>query len=415
MSCAILALWWASTQPGARVILLAPTYRQINEIVWREIVALYKRARWPLGGKLAVEPENGLRWRDGRQIFGFSTDGKERVAGFSGNILYILDEASGIDDQTHEVVATSPRGRVCQISNPTRSDGAFYRSHHQGRSVWHTISISSEEAARENRLITYSDGSTGRLYEGIADDAWVSARAAEFGTESYFYDVRVRGAFSRQTDNAVIPLGLVEAAQARWTLNPGLGRLEVGVDVARFGSDSSCIVWRRGTWASKPIVIQGADNVTVAGRVLELVRAERRGGETAVVRVDTSNGGGVADILRRSAEHENGALEVLDVLAQDGSGTIEFSKRRDEVWFRMRAWLLTGALAPDDMLGQDLVTPTYDFDERGRRKVESKRDLKKRLGRSTDRADALGLAVFSEDEPFDAERVLDIPMPKAGW
>lgn len=398
--CAVLALWWVSTQPGARVILLAPSYRQINEIVWREVVRLYHRARWPLGGRVAVKPEEGMRWAGGRQIFGFSTDSKERVAGYSGNILYVLDEASGIDDDVHEVVSTNPRGRVVMISNPTRSEGGFYRAFHGGQGVWRCVHVSSEEAARENREVTYSDGTTGPLIPGVADQQWVDARKAEFGEDSYFYDVRVRGVFSRLADNAVIPLGLVDAARSRWTpavpVDQRGRRLEIGVDVARFGEDDSCIVWRRGSWASSPVVVHGMDNVTLAGMVGEIVMAQRTPGERPVVRVDTSNGGGVADILRR-----RGDCDVLDVLAQDSSNGIEFARRRDEMWFALRDWLekRSGALAPDDRLAGDLVAPTYDFDERGRRKVESKRELKARIKRSTDRADALALAVFDGSDP----------------
>jgi len=391
---AILALWWVATRGEARVVLLAPSYRQISEIVWREIKETHRAARMPLGGEVFTNPEQGIRWRDGRQIFGFSTDSKERVAGFSGNILYVLDEASGIPDEVHEVVSTNPGGTVVMISNPTRTSGAFYDSHNQGAlehgGVWFTVAISSEQAAAENTPIP---GHPGRFrYKYLANSDWIEARKREFGEGSPYYDIRVRGAFARQADNAVIAAGLVDAAVKRWDSTDPDGPLEVGVDVARFGADDSGIVWRRGYWASEPITIHGFDTVAVANRVRQVCRDFRNPGEKPRVKVDTSNGygAGVADILRQDED-----LEVVDVSAAESATDKHYVRLRDQLWFGMGGWLKDGgAIAADKILVGELKAPTYKVDERGRQKVESKDDLKKRLRRSPDRADALALCVF---------------------
>src|SRR6185436_14604519 len=108
---------------------------------------------------------------------------KERVAGFSGNILYVLDEASGIPDEVHEVVSTNPGGTVVMISNPTRTSGAFYDSHNQGAAenggVWYTLTISSEIAAIENKPVP---GHPGRYrFKYLANVDWIDARKREFG------------------------------------------------------------------------------------------------------------------------------------------------------------------------------------------------------------------------------------------
>jgi phage terminase large subunit len=403
LTFAVLALWWAMTRREPRVILLAPTHRQIEEIVWREIVTLYqRRAKFPLGGRCFTKPDEGIRWSDGGQIFGFSTDRKENVAGYSGNILYLLDEASGIHDAMHEVVATSPTGKVAMISNPTRNSGAFYRSHHSGRDVWRCLHLSSEQAARENPIVTLPSGERRALMPGLADEDWVSARRTEYGEASYFYDVRVRGEFSREESNAVLPLGLVTAAAERHADVSRDGPLCIGVDVARFGADDSSMVPRRGNWTGPVEIHHGSDNVEIAGRTLALAELHRRPGERVSVRVDTSSGGGVADILRRHP-----TVDVVDVMAQEKATDSQYSRRRDELWFAMRRWLRDGGIAPgDDRLIADLTAPTYDWDESGRIKVESKRELRKRLGRSTDRADALALAVMpAEGRVWDPDYV----------
>lgn len=392
---AVIALWWACTRFEARVVLLAPTTRQISEQVWREITKLYKGAKFPLGGQCFTAPSAGIKWPDGRQIIGFSTDSEEGFAGFSGRILYILDEASGVPDKVWEVASTSPLGKVFAISNPTRSDGAFYRTHTQDRGVWTALHLSSEDAAAANPVFTLPNGERRSRYPGIADADWIAARRAEFGTDGYFYDVRVRGDFSKLSDNAMIPLGIVTAATARWTPDcSSTERLEIGVDVARFGSDDTCIVWRRGPWASEPITLHGNDNVAVAGKVRDLAYRLRRPGEKPVIRVDTSNGGGVADILRRME-----GLQVVDVVAAASSTDDQHARLRDQMWASLRAWLQTGAIPEDPRLVADVTAPVYDYDDKGKVKVESKKEIRKRIGRSTDRADGLALAVYQAPTP----------------
>lgn len=411
---AILALWWVATRSDARVVLLAPTYRQIVEIVWREIKETHRSARLALGGDVFAKPEEGIRWPDGRQIFGFSTDSRERVAGFSGNILYLVDEASGVPDEVHEVISTNPGGAIVMISNPTRTSGVFYDSHHKGDAesggVWHTLAISSEEAAAENTEIP---GYPGRYkFKYLANAEWIEARKREFGEASPYYDVRVRGRFARQSDNAVIPAGSVDDAIERWPETPAEGVLELGVDVARFGADDSCIAARRGRWVAPLVVLSGNDNVQVAQKVREVCDKLRRPGERPIVRVDTSNGGGVADILRRDEDKD-----VVDVMAQEAAQDQRYARRRDEMWFCMQLWFRDGGALPDDRrLADDLKAPTYDYDERARIKVESKRELKKRIGRSTDRADALALAVYAVGhDPERVDQVLGYAMPRSSW
>lgn len=395
---AILALWWFATRHEARVILLAPSYRQITEIVWREIKATLAGSRIKFDAEVFTNPEQGIRSRDGRQIFGFSTDSKERVAGFSGNILYVLDEASGILDEVHEVVSTNPGGTVVMISNPTRTSGVFFDSHHTGSTdnggIWHTLHISSEDAAAENPAIP---GVTPvrYKYKFLANREWIEARRQEYGDTSPYYDVRVRGRFPRQSDNAVIAAEDVDASVARWPEARPSGRLEIGVDVARYGADDSVIAPRRGFYAYEMIEVHGWNAVAVANKVREVCRSMGAPGERPLVKIDTSNGYGsaVADILR-----EDGDKDIVDVGASDSATDTHYARRRDEVWFALNSWLKSGGAIPKDtrLIGE-LKAPTYKADERGRFKVESKPELRLRLQRSTDKADALALAVFDAE------------------
>lgn len=412
---AATALWWCCTRHEARVVLIAPTFRQISEQVWREITRLYRGAKFPLGGKLFANPSAGIRWPDDRQIIGFSTDTSEGFAGFSGPILYVLDEASGVPDVVWDVASTSPLGKVLAISNPTKSDGAFYRSHTRDRGVWVPLHLSSERAAAQNPIFTLPNGRRRQLYPGIADADWLKKRQDEYGTTGFYYDVRVRGEFSKLSDMAIIPLGLVTAATERWTDEcPSNDPLEIGVDAARFGPDDTCIVWRRGFWASAPIILKGNDAMTVAGEVRDLAYRLRRSGERPVIRIDTSNGygSGPADILRRTAD-----LQVVDCVATASATDDQHDRFRDQMWTGLGRWLSKGAIPDDARLVSDLTSPVYDYNDRGKLKIESKKEIRKRIGRSTDVGDALALAVYSDAGDATAGLVFGntTRMPRTRW
>lgn len=382
---AALALWFWSTHPQARVIMTAPSYRQVKSILWREITQLHAGARWPLGGVPSKDPDNGLRLADGRELVGFSTTTPERMAGISGpNVLFIIDEASGVPESIYEAIEGNRAGgaRIVMFSNPTRTSGTFYDAFHSKREFWHTIHVSSLE----------SPNVTGECnIQGLAIPEYIEEKKREWGEASSIYSVRVLGEFPAQGDNSVISLDLLHDALERWHATPDSGDLVIGVDVARFGDDESVIQPVRGLKSYAPRVVHGLDTVDVAGKVIETARTHRRGGERVTVNVDTIGiGAGVADTLRR---HD--WLTVCDVnVANPARNDQEYVNLRAELWFAVRDWLRAGGLHEDSKLEGELVSPTYNFDARGRYRLESKDDLKKRLNRSPDRADALALALY---------------------
>jgi phage terminase large subunit len=383
----ILGLWWALTKPRARVIITAPSYRQVEGVLWKELTRLYRNAAWPIGGNLHMKPEGGLQFPDGSEIIGFSTNEPERMAGFSGpNMLFIVDEASGIDPKIFEAIDGNRAGgaKIVLISNPTQTSGVFHDAFQSDSSDWHTIHVSSRECAE---LATAELGHG----TGLATLEWCDQCLREWGEEDPRYQVRVLGNFPSQAENAMIPVGIVESAKARWGEPPQDGPLQFGVDVARFGTDYSSVVWSRGNWASMPTRFKGLDNVELAGQVIRLIAETRLGDEPVTVCVDATNNAGVADVIRHSDLYN---VEIIDVVASESARRSGNARLRDDVWVCLRDWLRTGAIPNDRKLCADLTAPKYTFDQKGKMKVESKIDLRKRIGRSTDDADALGLAVY---------------------
>lgn len=392
-SAVAAALWFASTRPRARVIFTAPTHRQIRAILWRELKHLYHNAKTDLGGVLHELPELGLQWQDGRELFGFFTTEAEKMAGISGpHVLFVVDEASGIPNEIYEAIEGNRAGgaRIVMFSNPTQTSGVFYDAFNEKREFWKCIHVSSEEAA-------------GTGIPGLATADYIAEKKREWGEDSPIYQVRIAGNFPAQSENAVVALMDIEGAIARYEDTEDDSVLSIGVDVARFGDDNSALCARRGKKTLAVTPIKGLDTKQLAGRVLGMVRLLRYGKHERVkVFVDVIGvGGGVADNLRDA--HKEKEIHLFEVnVSNVAFHEEEYFNLRSELWFRAAKFLRDGGALPDDgALVSELVAPVYTFDQRGRRKVESKDDLKKRLGRSPDRADAFCLTFFGANSgPF---------------
>ncbi len=368
----------------ARVVMTSATDRQVKLVLWKELRRIYDKAPCPLGGTLHLAPDSGLQFANGNEIVGYTAKHPEKMAGTSSpNLLYLVDEASGVPEEIFEAIEGNRMGGVARIvmfSNPTQNSGTFFEAFHAKREFWHTIHVSGEEAAE------YGDA-----IPGLASHESIDEKRREWGENSPLYQVRIAGNFSISGDQMVISLGAITAAIERWFDTVPTGPLDIGVDVARFGDDDTVIQPVRGERALRSRVLHGADNVEVAEAALEVARLHHTKREKPRIRVDgCGNGSGVVDVLRRF-ENE---IEVYDLNAATKATARGFVRLRDELWFGLADWLRTGGIPADTKLEAELAAPLYEFDVQGRQVVESKDEMKKRLGRSPDRADALALAVY---------------------
>ncbi len=397
-SAAILALWWLHRWPDGRVILTAPTGHQVRNILWREVTRLYGRANPPIGGQIFVTPDHGLKMSNGREIIGFSTDKTENMGGFSGaHVLFIVDEGSGVDELIFEAVEgnLAGGGKLVVFGNPTQTSGVFFDSFHTKRTHWHLIHVSSEESPNVT--------GTEPAVPGLATKEWIQEKKTDWGEDSPLYQMRVRGNFATQATNAIIGMGATEAARLRYIDQvaahiPATGPLSIGVDVAGFGDDESVIWPVRGNRALEPTVLTSMDPVDVAGKVMEVLKAQRTNEEEPVtVSIDSIGiGAGVVAALRRQPSESINVVavnvsETSTVTASDEPG---YHRLRDQLWFGLRSWLTSGAIPDDDKLISELLAPVYGFTVDGKYKVEPKAETKKKIHRSPDRADALCLAVY---------------------
>ena len=215
-----------------------------------------------------------------------------------------------------------------------------------------------------------------------------------WGEGSPLWQVRIAAEFPSQSDDVVVSLGELEAAQGR-ELEPGLP-LVLACDVARFGSDQTVLAVRRGNVVRLGKAYGGRDTMQTVGEITRLARdLERQTSVKPILVVDDAGvGGGVTDRL-----NELGEFVVRDFnAARSATRPADYPNRRSESWFDLADALPLLDLDGDEDLAADLLAPRYAIDSQGRRVVEAKAETKRRLRRSPDRADAVVMAL-SIDPP----------------
>lgn len=402
---AVLALH-NSLARGAPTLLTSSSFDQLKAIVWAELATMAARARLPID--VPLDPRTGFRTPTGGLVVGRSTNKRENMQGYSGaDALYIGDEASGLSAEIVEALEgnLAGGGRLALFGNPTMTSGPFFDAFHAKRGTWHGIHISSRE----------SPNVTGEVaIPGLATAEWIRQTERENGPSSAFVEVHVDGDFPTSGSTNVISLQLVTAARERWEAEAEDGTLTIGLDVARYGSDPTVLQAVRGAKALQPVARHGLDGPAAAGLVIAWVdeyRARTGYAEPVPVRVDVIGVGASAyDALHyseRAAELGINA-EPVNVAERATSTPNEggYALLRDQLWFAMRDWLLEGgALPPEPLIEQELVAPQFRFDAQGRYKVESKDDVRERIHRSTDHADALALAIY---DPPDVRPMIHV-------
>jgi len=239
-------------------------------------------------------------------------------------------------------------------------------------------------------------------YKAIDESDWTAARYTVYDTDSLHPNEVTRLKrdmsetsfareylcdFSAQGDDQLIALADTEDAAKRVYQQDHVKLFPVilGIDPARFGDDRSVVFRRQGKQAFKPVVYRGIDNMELASRVANLIEQHN----PDAVFCDAGAGSGVIDRLRQLS------YDVIEVpFGGKALKQQQYINRRTEMWWLMKEWIEEGGAIPNDIaLKQELATPIYWYDNVGRRVLESKDQIKKRLqgAGSPDLADALAL------------------------
>lgn len=420
---AVAALWWYASFDDARVVMTAPTARQINRILWREIRKLYMRSgrcvackkaeiearpcehSAILTGKLGEQGSTGLVAPDDREIRGETANEAEGAAGVSGaRLLYILDEASAISDDIHTTIQgniASGQSREVLISNPTRPRGFFFDSHHSKKYMYRTMQVSSADSPN---VVAGED-----LVPGLASATWLADRQRDWGKDSPQYKVHVLGQFVINEAGRAFTVHAIALAEANWEECKAEGRIIIGIDPAGSSGlgDESLFAVRRGMKVVRLHARIGLTEEQHIEEALALITVEKQPGERLRPQIVIDRDGIVgarvwAAFVAYHAKH--GTFDLKGFRGGDKATRepLTYGTTRDELFANLEKWLREGGTIPTDTkLSGELAEFQWSMNVQGRSKITSKDDLKKILQRSPDRADSVALAAWGSTVATD--------------
>ncbi|HTY66607.1 MAG TPA: terminase B [Alphaproteobacteria bacterium] len=375
-----LILWFLITRRPVRIPCTAPTSHQLGDILWSEIAKWRRRLPAEFAAQISVTGEHVYRADSRQECFAVARtarrDQPEAFQGFHGeNLLFVVDEASGVDDSIFEVgegALSTAGAKVVLAGNPTRRSGYFYNAFHRDSDAWKTLRVACADSP-------------------MVAARYASGMARRYGADSNIYRVRVLGEFPASEDDVVIPVELCDSAVHRDVEPLPDRRIIWGLDVARFGADRTALAKRRGNVLLEPVKHwRNKDLMASAERVADEYNACEEADRPFAIMVDSIGyGAGVADRLRAMG------LPARDVNVGNSSEMPRYERLRDELWWRAREWLDTRTcVLPDDQdLIGELTVPKYSFTPEGKIKVEGKDEIKKRSLQSPDLADAFCLTL----------------------
>lgn len=392
-------IWFLVTRPYPKIPCTAPTQHQLFDILWAEINK-WLRNNKALQDEIVWTREKVYMKGHPEEWFAVARTASkpDALQGFhADDVLYIIDEASGVDDAIFEPVLgtlSTPGSRLLMCGNPTQLSGFFYESHNKNRAAYSTFHIDGRNSSR------------------VSPD-FVRMIIEMYGEDSDVFRVRVAGDFPMQEDDIFIPLPLVERSvmtEYKPKEHPGL--IHIGCDVARFGDDRTVIGYKIDEKVTFYKKRQGQDTMKTADDLVEL-------GESLVkkynlnpytdlpipVKVDDGGvGGGVVDRLRQMKRNNPSKLWWLDVYPVKFGQRIKHKYYHDSTTYMMAVVkrLLqsydeeTGApkpvevILPDDadMIAQ-LSGRKYALTDQSKIRIESKDVMKKRGRPSPDEADCV--------------------------
>lgn len=396
-----LILWAISTFEDTKGVVTANTEVQLRTKTWAELAKWYRLfigKQWftmTATALFSADPAHEKTWRI--DAIAWSERNTEAFAGLHNQgrrVIVLFDEASAIPDviwETTEGALTDADTEILWFAfgNPTRNSGRFKECWGRFRHRWKQWQIDSRTAKMTNKA---------QLGQWVKD----------YGEDSDFVRVRVRGVFPRAGSMQFIPGDLVDAACAedREVVATVYDPIVFGVDVARFGDDASVICIRRGRdarnwgWHS----FRGIDTMALAAKIVELAQENK----PDAIFVDGGGvGGGVVDRLRMLrqpvVEVQFGAKP--DKATEDAQ--IIYANKRAEMWGTMREWLKGGIIPDDQELRADLTGVEYGYvmkEGKDAIQLEKKEDMKKRGLASPDKADALAISfaypvAYSDHKP----------------
>lgn len=398
------------TRTPSRVVCTAPVQAQLHDVLWPEYAKWWSKmpdglkSQWRPSGAHIRNTDNPME----HFAVARTSNRPENLQGFHHQHLLIqADEASGVPANVFEVIEGAlseaelegSEAFLMMTGNPNFTAGEFYQAFHKNKELYLRYTVSGDASTEPSKTC-------GKFYVSRrVTEKYRNTMRKKYGTTGGVYDVRVRGMFPMMDDHAVVPLEWAERA-SRVDLPPHFDKhadpWTLVMDVARKGADETVLGHFRGghmlkmkAWPKTSteqcvdILYDAYNQINKVGHKVDRIVVDEPG-----------VGGGVIDSAKRAG---------LPIMSYNGGETMKadrdpdhdcrmFANRRSRDWWNVRLALERGAthIPDDEDLINQLASVQYDYNERERILVESKRKMRDRLGddASPDRADVLvmGLA-----------------------
>ena len=397
----LAACWWVATRgPNSLVVSTAPTYAQVNKILWEEIRKHYIEHNLP--GKITQSdewkiPVEGVDEKGNRRVIEKQVAFGRRPAdmdmsAFQGlhrpdGVLFLIDEAVGCPEMIFtaaEVNTTADNCRILAIANPDDYQSAFGKIFKRNDPTWNKMTISALDTPNFT-----GEKVSEKLAQLLPQPSWVEDMKVQWGADSSRFKSKILAEFPDESDSMFFTQNAIDRAVDANVQDDANVPCVLGVDIARMGDDYSCIYTNRGgrlrcfdSWNKVPLT-ETADKIHAA--------ALATGAHE--VRIDGSGiGAGVIDIL---VNHSAYSYAPYRIVAMIGSGrspdTLRWLNARALYFDQLRQQMAEGSLDidfDDEKLLDEMLMIKYKFSPKGGIQIESKDDMRSRGIKSPDNLDA---------------------------
>lgn len=421
--------WFLCSFAPAKVLTTAPTEAQARDQIWREVRHQVQFATRPLPGVLKpVEPH----WEIGPEHYGkgIVTNSEMRFRGdHSPNMLIVLDEGPGVPEwvlNEARNMCTAPNNKIVVIGNPTIPQGWYYESF-LPKSTWKQVTLS---------CLDHPNVTTGRMMiPGAVSREWVEryireeCLPLELGNDeiqqfdfefpkgsncwyrpSDIFLCRVMGEFPSEGPDSLFPLWCLENGRNNRLPIDSTTPVDLGVDIADGGKDSTVIIARRGKSVIRRVKWKGQDTERTRREIGALVNDYvLKGLHVGTVCIDaTGIGTNVAQGLIYAKEEGDihcDRVIALQVSEKATQNTVYASKMDEMVWALSERcqkgeidWSRLGDDARD--FEHQAINIEREYDSKFRLRRPNKDKLRLKIGCSPDDFDAFCMAFIDTTDTF---------------
>lgn len=439
---ALAAICFLTLHKPSKVIMTAPTGRQVSGIMMAEVRRIWKRATIPLGGILMA---GGVKMPiDTWYLIGFkASEDNESWTGFhSPNIMVVVTEATGLSDTIFSSIegVLQNNSKLVLAFNPIKIQGEAYQS--TLRDNYKSFKLNCLNAPN---VVNYQKFLRGEISYEEYEDRWIPGQVDynwikdkldrtgwaeevekpdgvndfEFDGKYYrphdLFKKKVLGEFPDEDEDSLITTNMLEKAFERYDSMTEEERdkyinsqkLRVGVDIAGMGRDMNVIIKRAGHLVFDIEVITKSSeriHMEMAGHIVNMEQRYRSLNPQFFI--DTIGEG--AGVFSRIKEQLNCVVSAKATRKSkhltDSTKNLTFENMRAYIYWMIREALQNGmAIKRNNQLLEELTQTKYEFTSNGNIKIEDKDKIKERIGRSPDLSDALALSFYPERKIKDSD------------